>query len=29
MFVRTSDRGEPAKINFCNFRTDSLEKRLD
>src|SRR5215469_7485006 len=29
MFVRTSDRGEPAKINFCNLRTDSLEKRLD
>ena len=27
MFVRTSDRGEPAKINFCNLRTSSLEKR--
>src|ERR1700685_2772560 len=25
MFVRTSDRGEPAKINFCRWRTDSVE----
>src|ERR1700739_112238 len=29
MFVRTSDRGEPAKINFCNLRTDSMENRPD
>src|ERR1700728_1662011 len=25
MFARTSDRGEPAKINFCRLRTDSVE----
>src|SRR5579862_3760715 len=25
MFARTSDRGEPAKINFCRLRMDSVE----
>src|ERR1700733_7041855 len=25
MFARTSDRGEPAKINFCRLRTDAVE----
>src|SRR5580658_1967775 len=25
MFARISDRGEPAKINFCRLRTDSVE----
>src|SRR5271168_359157 len=29
MFVRTSDRGEPAKINFCRVRTDSVENSPD
>src|SRR5580658_660440 len=29
MFVRISDRGEPAKINFCRLRTDSMENRPD
>src|SRR5215468_8858103 len=29
MFVRTSDRGEPAKINFCRLRTDAVEKSPD
>src|SRR5882724_5514394 len=29
MFVRTSDRGEPAKINFCRLRTDAVENSPD
>src|SRR6266403_766775 len=29
MCVRTSDRGQPAKISFCSLRTDSMEKRAD
>src|SRR5580704_1468250 len=29
MFVRTSDRGEPAKISFCSLRTDSVENSPD
>src|ERR1700691_2496886 len=29
MFARTSDRGEPAKINFCRLRTDSVENSPD
>src|SRR5580658_10799349 len=29
MFVRISDRGEPAKINFCRLRTDSVENSPD
>jgi hypothetical protein len=29
MFFRTSDRGEPAKINCCRSRTDAVENRLD
>jgi hypothetical protein len=29
MFARTSDKGEPAKINFCKLRTDSIENSLD
>src|ERR1700689_2451424 len=29
MFVRTSERGEPAKINFCRLRTDSVENSPD
>jgi hypothetical protein len=29
MIVRTSDRGDPARINFRMLSTDSLEKRAD
>src|SRR6266478_9775057 len=29
MCVRTSDRGQPAKISFCSLRTDSMENRPD
>src|SRR5580704_15410916 len=29
MVARTSDRGEPAKINFCRLRTDSVENSPD
>src|SRR6516164_1657543 len=29
MLVRTSDRGEPAKINFCRLTTDAIENGLD
>src|SRR5271163_1724432 len=29
MFVRISDRGEPAKINFCRLRSDSIENSFD
>ena len=29
MFVRTSDRGEPAKINLCSLRTDAVENSPD
>src|SRR5882757_1352817 len=29
MCVRTSDRGEPAKISLCSLRTDSMENRPD
>jgi hypothetical protein len=27
IFVRTSDRGDPAKINFCRLRTVTIENR--
>src|SRR5215469_6038983 len=29
MFVRTSDRGEPANIDFSRLRTDSMENKPD
>jgi hypothetical protein len=29
MIVRISARGDPARINFRRFSTDSVEKRLD
>src|SRR5580658_914607 len=29
MCVRTSDRGEPAKISFCSLRTDLMENTSD